>query len=110
MSNWITLQIDTEPLKEGKFYKLMADKNGTIVLTETMTIKDYEFQNIRYFECPEPYDGYSGYKIWEKIESNGIKRFLDITSGCEVLKTERDGKYYISFSTNKIITGHIQFL
>lgn len=109
MANWIATQIDTDPLKEGIFYKMLVDKNGTTVLLETMTIKKFDFENIEYFECPDQYDGYSPFHIWKKIKSNIDERFEDITSGCKVLKIKRDSKEYIAFETNNPITGYIQF-
>lgn len=109
MANWIALQIDTEPLKEGSFYKTLVDKNGTTVSIQTMTIKKFTFENVRYFEVPEEYDSYSSFHIWGKIKTNGIERFEEITSSLQINKTKRNDKWTLSFESNVPVTGEIIF-
>lgn len=109
MADWRSIQINVEPLENGKFYNLVVDKNSTTVLFKTMTIKKFMFNNIKYFEVPEEYDGFSSFKIWEKIETNASERYQDITMGCKVNLFKRDEKWYMSFEVNKPITGFIQF-
>lgn len=109
MADWRTVQIDVEPLESGKFYKMIVDKNNTTVLFKTMTIKKFTFENVKYFEVPEEYDGYSSFHIWRKVETNGIERYEEITSGLQINKTKRNDKWYLSFESNAPITGEIIF-
>lgn len=109
MANYVSVIIDRDAMEEGKFYDMLVDKNGSTVLIEKMTVKKYVFENINYFETPEPYDEHSSYIIWKKIESNIGERYEDITSSVRVLKVKKDDKFYIAFESNQLLTGVIQF-
>lgn len=105
--SWKNVIVDTAQMKQGTFYTVEVDSNGTTVIKEVPKIVKFNMSSERWVELPLVT---RSYKIYEEIPSSAeIEVYEDITSSVATYIHETNDIKKLVIRANKPLTGYVQF-